>query len=99
MAENVSDTVRTYTAKATFTSGGTIVATAVGAVSDQAPGQRRAFSLLADKNPIHSESWCAWADGPAGERPEGMGQFPEQALYTLAEKVQSFGPTRTVDAL
>lgn len=52
MVENVSDTVRTFTVKATFLSGGSIVATGVGAVNDLAPGQRRASSLLVDESPL-----------------------------------------------
>lgn len=37
---------------------------------------------------IRSESWVAWARGPKGERAEGQGEFPEQALYDLAERLR-----------
>ena len=36
---------------------------------------------------IRSESWLAWARGPAGERAEGIGPYPESALTDLANKL------------
>ena len=38
---------------------------------------------------IRSESWVAWARRPKGERVEGQGGFPEQALHDLAEKLRA----------
>ena len=38
---------------------------------------------------IRSETWVAWARGPLGERVEGQGTFPEQALRDLAEKLRA----------
>lgn len=37
---------------------------------------------------IRSESWIAWADGPEGERAEGDGGFPAQALNKLSERLR-----------
>ena len=37
---------------------------------------------------VRSESWCAWAKGPKGEHAEGLGQYPEQALSALAERLR-----------
>jgi hypothetical protein len=37
---------------------------------------------------IRSESWLAWAVGPNGERAEGLGSHPAQALLDLATKLQ-----------
>ena len=37
---------------------------------------------------IRSENWVAWARGPKGERAEGQGSFPAQALLDLAAKLE-----------
>jgi hypothetical protein len=37
---------------------------------------------------IRSAAWCAWAKGPNGERAEGIGPFPQDALYNLAERLR-----------
>ena len=37
---------------------------------------------------IRSASWVAWARGPDGERAEGQGDFPAQALLDLATKLE-----------
>jgi hypothetical protein len=37
---------------------------------------------------IRSESWTAWARGPNGERAEGSGDYPEQALKLLAAELR-----------
>jgi hypothetical protein len=37
---------------------------------------------------IRSETWVAWARGPNGERVEGQGDNPEQALGDLANKLR-----------
>jgi hypothetical protein len=36
---------------------------------------------------IRAAVWEAWAAGPKGERIEGEGDFPEQALLALAAKL------------
>lgn len=47
LADNTTDQVKSFTVKATFKAGDQIVATAVGAVNDMLPGQRRAVMLMA----------------------------------------------------
>jgi hypothetical protein len=37
---------------------------------------------------IHGESWLAWARGPDGERVEGSGDYPEQAVKLLAAELR-----------
>ena len=38
---------------------------------------------------IHSaEEWCAWASGPKGERVEGRGGSPEDALIQLSFRLK-----------
>ena len=37
---------------------------------------------------IRSENWLAWAVGPNGERAEGIGDHPAQALLDLASKLE-----------
>ena len=37
---------------------------------------------------IRSETWVAWARGPNGERVEGEGESPAQALSDLANKLR-----------
>ena len=41
---------------------------------------------------IHSpEEWCAWARGPKGERLEGRGSCPHDALLELTVKLKELG--------
>jgi hypothetical protein len=37
---------------------------------------------------IRSETWVAWARGPNGERVEGEGDSPEQAMADLANELR-----------
>jgi hypothetical protein len=41
---------------------------------------------------IRYEKWVAWARGPNGERAEGEGEIPEQALVDLAAKLKAIRP-------
>jgi hypothetical protein len=41
---------------------------------------------------VRSEKWVAWARGPIGERVEGEGEIPEQALVDPATKLKAIRP-------
>ena len=45
-----------------------------------------------DPNIHSSEEWCAWARGPKGERIEGRGGSPQDALQQLTVHLK--GPSR-----
>ncbi len=46
---------------------------------------------------IRSESWVAWARGPAGERVDGQGDTPDGALRDFVKRMRASGQAFRVE--
>ncbi len=46
---------------------------------------------------IHSDSWVAWARGPAGERVDGQGGTPDAALRGFVKRMRESGQAFSVE--